>query len=234
MTRKVFLFEILLIAAAIAATVVLYPHLPARVPTHWNIHMEPDRYAPKLAFCSFGPGFMAMVMALAWLFPWLSPKRFQMDAFWSTYHQVMLMCFGLMAYLYAAMLWADSGRAIDMGRAILSGVCLFVVLFGNLMGKLRRNFYLGVRTPWTLASERVWNATHRFAAKAFVAGGLAGLALSIAGLYLWAALALAVPGLAAVAYSLVYYKQLERRGELEDGLATGMEKPNPHSPPSGV
>jgi len=234
MTRKVFLFEILLIAAAIAATVVLYPHLPARVPTHWNIHMEPDRYAPKLAFCFFGPGFMAMVMVLTWLFPWLSPKRFQMDAFWSTYHQVMLLCFGMMAYLYAAMLWADSGRAIDMGRAILSGVCLFVVLFGNLMGKLRRNFYLGVRTPWTLASERVWNATHRFAAKTFVACGLAGLALSIAGLYVGAVLFLMVPGLAAWAYSLVYYKQLDRRGELEDGLATGMEKPDPRSYPPGA
>jgi uncharacterized membrane protein len=234
MTRKVLLFEILLIAAALAATVVLYPHLPARVPTHWNLHMEPDRYAPKLAFCFFGPGFMALVMVLTWLFPWLSPKRFQMDAFWSTYHRVMLLCFGLMAYLYAAMLWADSGRAIDMGRAILGGACLFIVLFGNMMGKLRRNFYIGVRTPWTLASERVWNATHRFAAKTFVAGGLIGLALSIAGLYLWAVLVLFVSGLAAVVYSLAYYKKLERRGELGDGLEAGTEKPDPHSYQSGA
>jgi uncharacterized membrane protein len=234
MTRKVFLFEILLIAAAVTATVLLYPHLPDRVPIHWNLNMQPDHNAPKLALCLFGPGFMALVMVLTWLFPWLSPKRFRIDAFWSTYHQVMLLCFGMMAYLYAAMLWADSGRAIDMGRAILSGVCLFVVLFGNLMGKLRRNFYLGVRTPWTLASERVWNATHRFAAKAFVGGGLAGLALSIAGLYLWAALALAVPGLAAWAYSLVYYKQLDRRGELEDGLATADGEGDRHAHSSGA
>jgi uncharacterized membrane protein len=234
MTRKVFFFEILLIAAALAVTVALYPHLPAQVPTHWNIHMEPDRFAPKLAFCFFGPSFMVLVMLLTWLFPWLSPKRFQMDAFWPTYHQVMLLLFGMMTYLYAAMLWADSGRPINMGRAILVGACLFVVLFGNLMGKLRRNFYLGVRTPWTLASERVWNATHRFAAKTFVAGGLAGLVLSITGLYLWAALVLWVSGLAAVVYSLAYYKKLERRGELGDGLETGMEKPDSHSHPSGA
>ena len=50
------------------------------------------------------------------------------------------------------------------------------------MGKVRRNFYIGVRTPWALANERVWNATHRFAAKTFVAGGLVGLALTAAGL----------------------------------------------------
>jgi uncharacterized membrane protein len=90
--------------------------------------------------------------------------------------------------------------------------------FGNPMGKLRRNFYLGVRTPWTLASERVWNATHRFAAKTFVAGGLVGLVFSIVGLFLWAILATLVGALAPVVYSLVIYKQLERRGEIDDGL----------------
>jgi uncharacterized membrane protein len=101
-----------------------------------------------------------------------------------------------------------------MGRAILCGTFLFIILFGNVMGKLRRNFYIGVRTPWTLADERVWNATHRFAARTFVASGLVGLALSILGLFLWAILALLVGALAPVVYSLVYYKQLERRGEL--------------------
>jgi uncharacterized membrane protein len=164
---------------------------------------------------------MASVMLMTWLFPLISPKRFEIDSFWPTYHLVMLLLFGMMTYIYAAMLWADSGRAINMGRALLCGICLFIVAFGNVMGKLRRNFYLGVRTPWTLASERVWNRTHRFAAKVWVGTGLLGLALSVTGLYLWAVIALIVGGLAPVAYSLVYYKQLERRGELVDELAGG-------------
>lgn len=217
MTRKVFIFEILLIAAAMAATAVLYPNLPARVPTHWNIHFRADSYSPKWVLYLFGPGFMAAVMALTWLFPWLSPKRFEIDSFWSTYHQAMLFVFGMMTDSYAVILWADSGRAIDMGRAVLSGICLFAALLGNLMGKLRRNFYLGVRTPWTLASERVWNATHRFAARITVAAGLIGLVLTIMGLYVAAIVALLIAGLAPVAYSLVFYKQLERRGELGNG-----------------
>jgi uncharacterized membrane protein len=218
MTRKVFFFEILLIAAALVATAVLYPQMPARIPLHWNYHFEPDRYGPRWVLYLFGPGFMALVMALTWLFPWLSPKRFEIDSFWSTYHRVMLLVFGMMAYSFAAMLWADCGRSIDMGRVISFGICLFFILIGNVMGKLRRNFYLGVRTPWTLASERVWNATHRFAAKTFVAGGLVGLVFSVVGLFLWAILATLVGALAPVVYSLVIYKQLERRGEIDDGL----------------
>jgi len=218
MTRKVFFFEILLIAAALLATAVLYPHFPARVPIHWNYRMEPDHFGPRWTLYLIGPGFMTAVMLMTWLFPWLSPKRFEIDGFWSTYHRVMLLFFGIMAYLYAVMLWADCGRSIDLGRAMLSGICLFIAFFGNVMGKLRRNFYLGVRTPWTLASERVWNATHRFAAKTFVAGGLVGLVFSIVGLFSWAILATLVGALAPVVYSLVIYKQLERRGEIDDGL----------------
>jgi uncharacterized membrane protein len=145
----------------------------------------------------------------------------------------MLLVFGMMAYVYAVLLWADCGRAIDMGRAISFGVCLFFVLIGNVMGKLRRNFYVGVRTPWTLASERVWNATHRFAAKTFVAGGLVGLALSIVGLFLWAILAPLVGALVPVVYSLVIYKRLERRGELEGGRASGDGEGDPRAHSSG-
>jgi uncharacterized membrane protein YccC len=69
-------------------------------------------------------------------------------------------------------------------------------------------------SPWTLANERVWNDTHRFAAKTFVAGGLLGLILTIIGLHRWSVIALLVGGLAPVVYSFVFYKQLERRGEL--------------------
>jgi uncharacterized membrane protein len=214
MTRKIFIFEILLIAAALVATAILYPHLPAQVPMHWNLHFQPDRYDPKWTLFLFGPGFMAMVMLLTWIFPWLSPKRFEIDSFWSTYHQVMLLVFGIMTYIYAVVLWTAYGSSFDTSQALLCGICLFYAFFGNLMGKLRCNFYIGIRTPWTLASERVWNATHRFAARITVAGGLVGLVLSIAGLYLLALAAIVLPALASVIYSLVIYKQLERQGEI--------------------
>jgi uncharacterized membrane protein len=183
------------------------------------MHFRPDHFGPKWELFLLGPGFMAMVMLLTWIFPWLSPRRFEIDSFWPTYHQVMLLTFGIMTYIYAVMLWTAYGGSLDAGQALLCGICLFMALFGNLMGKLRRNFYIGIRTPWTLASERVWNATHRFAARIAMATGLLGLVLSIFGLYFWAVLGLLIGGLASVVYSLVYYKQLERRGEIEDNHA---------------
>jgi uncharacterized membrane protein len=127
----------------------------------------------------------------------------------------MLMLVGMLAYFYSVTLWAGIGHSLDVGRAIVGGACLLFALLGNVMGKVRRNFYIGVRTPWALANERVWNATHRFAAKTFVAGGLAGLALTADGLAGWPALAVLMAGaLVPIPYSLVCYKQLEQRGEL--------------------
>jgi uncharacterized membrane protein len=205
----------LLTGAALVATAVVYPQLPSTVPIHWDINNQPNGYGPKWVMFVTGPGIMVGVMLLMRLLPWLSPKQFEVNSFRSTYHQIMLMIVGLMGYVHAVALAAASGHRVNIGRAILGGICLSFVFMGNVMGKIRRNFYIGVKTPWALANERVWNATHRFAAKTMVGGGMAGLALTVAGLNFWAPFVILLTGaLVPVVYSLYFYKQLERRGEL--------------------
>jgi uncharacterized membrane protein len=215
MTGKYYyLAGILLTAAALAATAVAYPDLPSSVPTHWNLHGQPNGYSPKWALYLLGPGFMAGIVLLTRLLPWLSPKHFEVESFRSTYMQIMLMTVGMLAYCDAVILWIGVGHSVNIRRAIVGAVCLLFVLLGNVMGKVRRNFFIGIRTPWTLASERVWNATHRLAAKTFVLGGLAGLALIAVGLNGWPVVALLAGAAVPVVYSLVLSKQLDRRGEL--------------------
>lgn len=213
MTGKYYLAGVLLTAAVLAATIAAYPHLPDVVPRHWDLHGVPNGYSPRWTLF-LGPVLMAGILLLTWGLPWLSPKRYELESFRSTYLQVMLMTVGMLAYCDAMVLWIGVGHRVNVPRAVLGAVCLFFVLVGNVMGKLRRNFYIGVRTPWALASERVWNATHRLAAKTFVLGGLAGMALVTLGLYGWPVAALLAAGLIPVVYSLYFYKQLERRGEL--------------------
>lgn len=213
--NKHYLVGLFLIAAASIAAIVLYPQLPARVPTHWGINNQPNGYSPKWALFLIGPGLMAAILILFRFLPWLSPKHWQVDSFRSTYLQIMLIIVALLAYLFAMTLWAGLTGSVNVGRAVLGGVCLLLALLGNLLGKVRRNFYIGVRTPWTLANERVWNATHRFAAKTFVVGGLVGLALTLIGMHGWPViLVLMAAPLIPAAYSLIFYKQLERRGQL--------------------
>jgi uncharacterized membrane protein len=214
MTRKLFIFELLMIAVAIIATVLLLPHLPARVVTHWGMNGQPDGFSPKDALWIFGPGFLVLILALGAGTPWLSPRRFGVETFRSTYNFIILAVFLMMAYCYAIILWAAAGLHVNIARFVVGAVCLLIAAIGNVLGKVRQNFYIGVRTPWTLSNERVWHATHRFAAKCFVTAGLLGLAMAMAGAQIVPIVVILAGALAPVIYSLVFYKQLEHRGEL--------------------
>lgn len=214
MKRNYFLIAALIISTTLVATLVLYPDLPRSVPTHWNFRGGIDRYGDKRGVF-LGPALMVGIVLFFAVLPWLSPKRYDVDTFRSTYLYIMLVALALMAYDQVLMLWAALSTPLDMSRAVMGALFLVLALLGNVLGKVRRNFYIGVRTPWTLASEKVWDATHRFAAKVFVGAGLLGLlsltvtASPIAGLGILAAAALA-----SVFYSLVHYKRLEARNQL--------------------
>ena len=212
---KVYAFAILLIILAAVATWIAYPLLPAMVATHWDIHNQPNGYSPKSIIFIFGPGMMAGMLLLAYSLPWLSPKRFEVDSFRSTYLYIMLLVLSMVAYVYGVILWSGTGHVVNVGSAVVGGISLLFVFLGNVLGKVRRNFYVGVRTPWSLANERVWNATHRFAGKTFVVAGIVGVLFAAMGVAGWLLIVpIAVAGVAPVLYSLVIYKQMEKRGEL--------------------
>ena len=131
----------------------------------------------------------------------------------------MLVVSCLLAYIHGLMLWAGRAGPIDTTRALLAGMLVMFALIGNVLGKVRRNFWVGVRTPWTIANERVWNDTHRIAAWLFVGAAMAGLVLLVLPLPLPATsisvfVLIMAAALLPVVYSLVLYKRLERRGEI--------------------
>ncbi|MGH7134389.1 MAG: SdpI family protein, partial [Pirellulales bacterium] len=180
MTRFYLAVGVGLTVAAWAAALAAYPYLPENVPIHWNIRGEVDGYGQKQWAVFLTPGVMMALLGLFRVLPWLSPKPFTLDTFRGTYEFAVALTMGLMAYIHGLMLWAAWAGPIDLGRALIAGLCLFFALLGNVLGKVRRNFFMGVRTPWTLASERVWIDTHRLAARLFVAAGVIGFVLSLA------------------------------------------------------
>jgi immunity protein, SdpI family len=219
MTRAYFWLSVVATVAALAASLVLYPRLADEIPIHWNIQGQVDGYGSKTWAAFLMPGAMAGMLALFLALPWLSPKHFELDSFRSTYWFIVLVIMLLVAYTHGLMLWAAAAGRVDITRALLVGLLLMFGLIGNVMGKVRRNFWVGVRTPWTIANERVWNDTHRLAGKLFVAAAAIGLATLLLPLPL-PAVSIAVftlimtAALLPVLYSLIHYKRLARRGEI--------------------
>lgn len=218
MKGRYFIACSLLVAAAFVATVLAWPYLPERVPLHWNVHGEVDGWGPRGLMMVLGPGAMLAELAIFALLPVLSPKRFEIESFARTYLRIMLAAVLAGGYITAVLLFAGVTGHVDVSAALLGGVSVLLVFIGNLMGKVRRNFFVGIRTPWTLASERVWYATHRLAGKTIVATGIASFAAALWGgladIVAWIALVL-VGVLVPVAYSFAHYKALEREGGLE-------------------
>jgi uncharacterized membrane protein len=217
--QRYFLGATTVILATLAATVVAYPHLPGTVPVHWNAHGQIDGWASKWTLFLYGPGVMTLVLVLFAALPWLSPKKFEVDTFRPTYLYIMIILVAMFAYMQTLMILAALNSALDTSRAVIGGVCLLIALLGDVLGKVRRNFYVGIRTPWTLANERVWNATHRLGAKTFFAGGLVGFIAVLLRAPFWLPFAaILLAAFTPAIYSLIYYKQVERHGERSGGM----------------
>jgi uncharacterized membrane protein len=161
------------------------------------------------------PAVMAGALVVFGVLPRLSPRRFSVDAFSDTYWYCAMLLVGLLGFVQAMLLWGAIGQAAaDLPRYLLAGIAVFTAMLGNVMGKVRRNFWIGVRTPWTLANERVWYSTHRLAAKTMVGASAIAVVTALAGRPAVSVWLVVAGALVPAAYSLLYYKRLERSGGL--------------------
>jgi uncharacterized membrane protein len=213
MTKQRFLWmAVPVFLLVLAATVFVYRDLPATIPTHWDAAGQVNGYGPR-ATVFLQPLIMGLMILLWPGLPRVSPDKFRVEGFSGTWWFSGLVTVGLLAYIQCILLAVLGHGSLDIGRALFGGIGIAIVLLGNVLGKVKRNFWLGVRTPWTLASDRVWYATHRLAGKSMVVGGLVVVAAALLGLPGYVATAALLAGaLVPVVFSLVYYKRLERTG----------------------
>ena len=152
-------------------------------------------------------------MAVAYaLLPVISPRRFEIKPFARTYGSIVLATLAFMLVVGTAALLAGAGYrvSVDLVAPVAVGALLMVI--GNFMGKFRKNFFVGIRTPWTLTSDVVWERTHRFAGWLFV---LAGAVWIVGGLLRASPAVLVVAVLVAMlvpaVYSYFLYRRVERQ-----------------------
>lgn len=151
------------------------PRLPERVPIHWNLAGEADRLGAAWPHAVVPPLVGLACWALVLLFPLADPLRKNYARFPGTLKLVRWLLPLMSVAVHAAVTLSGLGLPIDHGATVRAVVAVFFVVLGNSMAKLRHNWFVGIRTPWTIASEEVWTRTHRLAAPIWVAGGLVQL-----------------------------------------------------------
>ncbi|QBD82361.1 DUF1648 domain-containing protein [Ktedonosporobacter rubrisoli] len=211
-TRQLGRFILVVIALQVFAALATYPFLPAQIPSHWNIVGQIDGYMPKATSAIFFPSLSIGLCILA-LLSQIAITRYSADTPNLIRRVPGPLLAGLILFLFVLQLTTLAialGIPLDMSFVICLTLSLFYIVLGNYMGKLRRNAWIGIRTPWTLASETVWERTHRLGGWAFVAVGLLGLIVSfVPVLRLWAMIGpLLLLGIGLYAYSYIVYRRV--------------------------
>jgi len=221
MTRWLLISALLTVAVTAGCAYVSLARpdlLRERIPTHWDLHMQPDAWTGRDTYYKYlllCPGVMAFMTGLMWLLPRISPRQFRIEPFADTFGYAMTVVVGFFGYLSVLLVWVGIAESDLWPRCFAAGFFVLFALLGNVMGRIQRNFWMGVRTPWTLASEVVWDRTHRLAAWLWVTAGVLGAILVLAGVPFWVSLiVLLLAALWPALYSLLLYKQLERQGKV--------------------
>ncbi|ADJ26985.1 protein of unknown function DUF1648 [Dehalogenimonas lykanthroporepellens BL-DC-9] len=161
-----------LIAGMFIASAVAWPNAPDSIPVHWGITGEPDRYGGKFEGLLLTP-IMAIGLYLMLLFlPRIDPKRTNYQRFAGIYRLIRIMMVVFMAGIHGVVLAAVFGYDIDIGMTIMIMAGLLLAVLGNYFGKMKPTWFVGIRTPWTLTSDRSWDRTHRLGGRLFVILGL--------------------------------------------------------------
>ncbi|MGB4482770.1 MAG: SdpI family protein [bacterium] len=198
-----------LIATTFLVGAALYPHLPEQVPGHWNVAGEVDRYISRFWGAFLGPLVSLGVYLLMVLLPALDPRQQNYGKFGSSYRVLRLAIPAVLIIIYLVSLAAALDSQINVGMVVQALVSILFIIIGNVMGRIRPTFFVGIRTPWTLADDEVWRKTHRLAAPLWVLAGFLGLVTAILPPP-WNALGLLVPlflaAIVPVVYSYLIYR----------------------------
>ena len=212
-TKTANLICLTFIASLIAYIVYLYPSLPEPLPTHWDINGNPNDYMTRLSgvlVMGSVPIFSVLILKLI---PHISPRGFRTDEFASVINALMvgMVIFGSIIAVIA--LNAAIRPDINLSRVVFVLVGLLLIFIGNFMGKFRKNFFVGIRTPWTLASDEVWVKTHRLGGWCMVAAGLIMAGVSfVVNDPTWVIFVVVGLVLIPVVYSYFAYRALEGFG----------------------
>ncbi len=152
-----------------------YPHMPERMASHWNARGEADGYMSKFWGLFLTPSISAGLALLLVLVPKIDPLRANIEKFKSRYYGFVMLLLLFLFYLYVlTILWNLSLR-FNMVQLLSPAFGVLLYCCGVLLKTAKRNWFIGIRTPWTLSSETVWNKTHQIGSNLFKAAGIIAL-----------------------------------------------------------
>jgi Predicted integral membrane protein len=204
-TKNIQILIIGLILVSFLIGAYLYPYMPEKMASHWDANGSVDGYMPKLWGLFLLPVISAILFLVYMLIPKIDPLKGNIEKFRGHFDVFILLLFVFLFYVHMlTMLWNLSYR-FNFIQLLAPAFGLIIYYAGIMMENAKQNWFIGVRTPWTLSSEVVWDKTNKLAGKLFkVAGVLAAMGLIFPK---YAIFLILVPVILAAVYPIIYSYQ---------------------------
>ena len=169
----------LLMGAMFALALVTWSHAPDQIPVSWGTNGQVDRYGGKFEGLLVLPFATLAIYGLTLVFPKLDPGRLNYPRFAGAFYVIRLATVALMAVMYGIFHLVMRGQHVDVERVMPLLIGAFFVVLGSVLGKIRPNWFVGIRTPWTLSSKAAWVRTNRLGGWVMVVAGFAIMTASL-------------------------------------------------------
>ncbi|MFA5358523.1 MAG: SdpI family protein [Patescibacteria group bacterium] len=163
---------LILLLISVLSSFWFYAHMPAVVPIHWGINGQADGFGSREFAAYFFPALIVGLYLLLTFIPYLDPKKERYIDFLSTYWKFRFGFILFFLFIYFIASSAGVGYNIPIGQVMAVAMGVLFIFIGNYLAKIKPNWFVGIRTPWTLSSEEVWNKTHRLGGKLFALSGI--------------------------------------------------------------
>jgi uncharacterized membrane protein len=172
-TRTTTIVVLLMIVAAAVAGLLLWNQLPEQMASHWNANDQVDGYTSKFAGVFMLPLITLGLFVLFLFIPNIDPLKANIAQFRDVFNLFIVLMAAFMLYIHTLTLrWNLGYTDFGMSKAMLPAMGILFFFIGYMLRKAKRNFFIGIRTPWTLSSDTVWDETHRLGSVLFMISGV--------------------------------------------------------------
>lgn len=192
--------------------IYFYFQFPDQVASHWNAKGEVDDYMSKFWGLFLFPLIMVGLWFLFLLIPKIDPLKKNIEKFRKYYDSFIVLMILFLFYVFLLVIVWNGIIKFNMTQAIIPAMAILFYYIGGLMAHMKRNWFIGIRTPWTLSSDEVWDKTHKLGSKLFKAIAVfVILGLFFPGQMVWLIL---IPTISIAIYLVVYsyfeYRKIEK------------------------
>jgi len=160
--KQWFLIRLLIIGFMFAIGIYFYNDLPNMMPVHWDIEGQPDKFMLKENAIILFPVITFFIAILFPIIKSIDPRKVKYEQFAKTWEIIQYILILFFAYIYFVSIYMTLNPEASINTFMLWGVWILFILLGNYMWKIRSNYFVWIKTPWTIEDEEVWNKTHRF------------------------------------------------------------------------